>query len=291
LNTLATITRAIHLDWIITARFQSVLIVSSFGYLYYRVFLGLVNDWWSNSAYSHGVLIPFLSGYLIWQRRKELSDAHKQPSYIGFGIFLLGLISFIVGTVGGEEIIQRLSLPLSLLGLVFYLGGSQVVRLCLFPVAYLVMMIPLPFPIYRLASLRLRLFDSRVAEAVLPFLGVPVYREGYFLFLPNVVLEVADACSGVLSIVALMAIGVFYVHQVRSQRRLLLWLAIVPIAVAANAIRIVLVSAMSHHLGDWVLGTTFHRLTGTFNFLLGFLVLVMMHQALERILPKKNCLR
>jgi len=279
------------MGWIRVVKFPPVLVVCSFVYLYSPILLGLVQDWWSHAAYSHGFLIPFLSGYLIWQRRKELNDAHKRPSYVGFGIFLLGLSSIIVGSVGGEEIIQRLSLPLSLLGLVFYLGGSHVVGVCLFPVAYLVMMIPLPYPIYRLASLQLRLFDARVTEAVLPFLGVPVYREGYFLFLPNLVLEVADACSGVLSIVALMAIGIFYVHQVRSRRRLLLWLMIVPIAVAANAIRIVLVSAMAYHLGDWVLGTIFHRLTGTFNFLLGFLVLVLIQEALERILPKEDYLR
>src|SRR3989442_8029215 len=195
--------QALDLKW--GAFLQSVVLASLFLFLFYSTLKGMVFDWWSYSLYSHGFLIPLISGYLVWRRRKDFRECLKRSSLGGFGVFLLGLGFFVLGWLGEEELIQRLSLPATLIGLVYFLGGKQMAKLCLFPIGYLLLMIPIPFTVYKAAALDLRLLDAKLATSWLSFIGIPVFREGYLLRLPRITLDVADGCSGFLSIVTMLA--------------------------------------------------------------------------------------
>jgi len=251
----------------------------------------MVFDWWSYSLYSHGFLIPLISGYLVWRRRKDLQECPRRSSLVGLGVFLLGLGLFVLGWSGEEEFIQRLSLLATLLGLVYFLTGKQTAKLCLFPIGYLLLMIPIPFTVYKAAALDLRLLDATLATSWLSFIGIPVFREGYLLHLPRITLEVADGCSGFLSIVTMLALGILYLYQLQTGWKSVLWMSLIPIAVLSNVVRIVSIAVLTYFFGEWVLGSTFHRLSGTFNFLLGFMSLVILRNGLDRVSLRKEAKR
>jgi exosortase len=159
------------------------------------------------------------------------------------------------------------------------------IQLTLFPLSYLFLMIPIPHTAFKAISLRLRLFDAHVAASWVSWLGIPILQDGYLLFLPKVTLEVADGCSGVLSVVSLLAIGILYVHLTQTSwlNKVVLWLSIVPIAIGANIARIVTISVSVYVFGDWILDTFFHELGGTFNFLLGLLSIVLLGAFLTKM--------
>lgn len=286
MKTLAILIRNLALD----LRYGSLLRVATLGFvfvfLFYPVIQGLVLDWSTHYEYSHGFLIPLLSGYLIWCRRRELQECSGETSLAGFGILLFGLTFYVLGLSGQEEFVQRLSLPVTLAGLVYFLAGRRITKISLFPIGYLFLMIPIPFTLYKAIALELRLLDAKLVASWSSFLGVPVFREGYLIYLPNITLEVADGCSGVLSILALVALGTFYINQIELPMggKSLLWGLLIPVSVLANVVRIVTIVFLVHYSGEWVLQTTFHKLSGTFNFLLGFMTIALVGFMLKRIL-------
>ncbi len=261
-------------DW--SPGVRAAAISALFLLLYYPVIRLLAAEWLNSSGYSHGFLIPLISAYLIWERRARIRASIGKPNWIGLGVLLSGLGLLIMGTLGEEPFFQQFSLPITLIGLIYFLEGSQVARVCAFPVAYLYLMIPLPYPVYKTLALKLRLLVTGTAAYLSSALGVPTYHEGYMIHLPNVTLEVADGCSGILSIFSLLALGIFYVQGLRTKRRWVLWIALVPIAVVANVMRIVIIALVCFYSGRWILESVLHRVAAVFNFLLGFLLLFLI---------------
>jgi exosortase len=197
---------------------------------------------------------------------------------VGLGIYLLGMS-------GEEEIIQRLSFPITLMGLIYFLNGKRLARICLFSIGYLFLMIPIPYTLYKTLALKLRLLDAQLAASWSSFLGIPIFREADLLYLPQITLEVADGCSGVLSIVALLSLGIFYIYQLRIKPwgKALLLALLIPVAVLANVIRIVTIVVLVHNSGTWVLNTVIHKFNGVFNFILGFMTIVMVGAVMNKI--------
>jgi len=263
---------------------MGVLLAFLFLYLYYPISPGLVIDWWTRSEYSHGFLIPFITGYLIWARREQFRLNAVRPSVMGFGVFALGTLLYLLAAVGKEEFLMRVSMPLTLIGLIYFIAGAKFAKICLFPIGYLLFMIPVPYTFFRDISLVLRFFDAKVSAGVINRLGIPLFREGYVLHLPNISLEVADACSGVFSIVSLLALGIVYIERTQTNlhKKIFMWASIIPIAVFVNVVRIVTITVLVYGVGEWVLETTFHKVAGTFNFLLGFLAIVYLGRLLNR---------
>jgi len=233
-------------------------------------------------SHSHGFMIVALSAYLIWSRRQRLKCLHAQPHIGGLALLLAGLALFSLGALGGEELAERASLPVTLLGLLFYLGGLDLARVAAFPVLYLLLMIPLPYTLFRDITFSLRLFDAKVVALAASSLGIPVFLERFTLHLPEISLEVADGCSGAFSSVALIALGVFYIHEMERPNKLLLWALLIPIAVLANVVRIFVITVGTYLFGEWMLRSWVHQFSGVFNFLLGFGALVSLRGCLER---------
>ena len=267
-----------------TGMFARIAILGGlFLYAYYPVISGLVADWLAHREYSHAFLVPVLSMYLLWKRRRNLS-ALGTPSLVGLGVLGIGLAALWLGSLSGEDIIQRLSLPLTLFGLVYFTTAWRTARVCLFPFCYLLLMIPVPFPLYKTMAIQLRLFDAALVSSWASTLGVPVLLDGYLLHLPRITLEVADSCSGTLSILALVALGTFYISELDLPfvRKAVLWIVMIPISVLANVIRILIVVLFVHYSGNWVLETTFHQLTGMVNFVFGFTMVMIVGYFMRR---------
>ena len=210
-------------------------------YLYLRVGIRLVQDWYLIPDFAHGFLIPFFCAYVVWEKRQAIRSTPLEPSSTGTALVLLALLTYITGIYGAELFLARLSGIMLLAGLVWTFAGWRMLRLLQFPLLCLLLALPFPAVIFNQITFPLQLLASRAASAILPLMNVPVLREGNVIELPMMKLEVAEACSGIRSLMSLFTVAVIYGYLLEPSawRRTLLALASIPIAVAANALRIV----------------------------------------------------
>jgi exosortase len=218
----------------------SVLIGVLMAAVYYRVLAKLVIDWWQIPDFSHGFLVPVFAAYLVWAKRKTLIETKIAPTWSGIAVVFLGLVVLLLGVYGAELFLSRVSLVILLAGLVLCFGGWQLLKELRFALLVLLLAIPIPSIIFNEITLPLQILASKLASALLPLFGVPVLREGNVIELPAMKLEVAEACSGIRSLVSLFTLSIFYGYFLEKSflRRAVLALASIPIAIAANAVRI-----------------------------------------------------
>lgn len=220
--------------------FQVALLTILIGFLYYDILTRLVMDWWKDPNFSHGFLVPFFSAFVVWQSRRRLAALPAEPSWFGLVVAAGSLGILIVGVLGAEFFLSRSSLVFLLAGLVIYFLGWKHFRALLFPWAFLFLMIPIPAIIFNQIAFPLQFLAARLASSLLVLSGIPVLRDGNIIQLPTMTLEVAEACSGIRSLMSLGTLAVIYGYflETRKLPRVLLALAAIPIAVAANALRI-----------------------------------------------------
>ena len=259
--------------------------------LYAPVVPPMVQEWVDFPSLSHGFAIPLIAGYLIWAKREQLRAIKPAPSALGLPLLALGLLALLLGTYGNEPFLARLSLPLTLEGIALLIGGAPLFKHVWFGIGYLVFMIPLPYATLKLVTFRSRIFDAAVSGQLLQWFGVPVLQDGVWLHLPNIILEVADECSSIPALAALTALGAAYAAITRSGgviHRVVLVLATIPLAIASNIVRIVSTALGVYHIGPVVLQSTLHQFNGTTNFLLTFLLLMLLDRGLSGIRRRKR---
>jgi exosortase len=252
--------------------------------VYAPVFPSLVSDWATFPSLSHGFAVPVISAWLIWARRREIADLAFTPAWSGCAIVAVGLAAYTAGAWAAEPFLARLSLPLTLMGAVLFLGGARVAREFLPGIGYLLFMIPPPYLFMKPLTDDARLVDATVTATLLPLIGVPVFQEGFLLHLPNMTLEVADVCSSIPATVALLALGAAYGYLNRRPRtiRIILLLAAVPLGIASNIFRIATTAAGAYYLGPIALHNVIHMWNGTTVFLLTFGALALLDSGLRR---------
>jgi EpsI family protein len=250
---------------------------------------GLVKDWYENSTFSYGFLIPFIAGYLAWQCRADLKSIPVNPSLVGVFPLAFAVIVGLIGTAIGDSFTARVSMILALGSSIYLLLGRRFLSLLLFPVCYLALMIPVPYVLTKEIAYQLRFLDAIISVNALELIGIPVYREAYFLHLPNITLEVADMCAGLASIFALFALGTFYVYflPVAARVKAVLVLSTFPIAVFANLVRIIVVAVLAYFIGPVTLEMLFHRFSGTTTFLLALALLILLGEYLRKKWPQR----
>lgn len=239
---------------------------------YWTVVPGMLRDWWDDPNFSHGFIVPLFSGYLIWQRRNELDLFPERESGLA-GLLVVGaaVCALVVGKAGGEYFSMRMSLVLAIVGFFRLLFGKAGFRKCWFPLGFLVFMVPLPYIFYDALAFPLKMIASWVGEHSLEVIGVPVLREGNIIFLPNLQLEVADACSGIRSLMSLsaLALATAYFMQIGTAKGGVLCLSAVPISVLTNSMRISVTGILSYRFGQRAAEGFFHEFSGWVVFLLG----------------------
>jgi exosortase len=256
--------------------------------LYAPVIAGLASDWIEFPSLSHGFAVPLISAYLLWDKRRRLAETPVRGSFAGLVLVILALGMLVIGSLGGESFIARLSLPLALLGLVLFLMGTGVARHTWVAVAYLMFMIPLPYLTLKAVTYQSRLFDAGLTATVLGWLGVPVLRDGVMLQLPNMTLEVADECSSVPAIAALLALGAAYaqLHARPTWIRAVLTIGAAPLGLLSNIIRLILTSLSAYYFGPIALNNVIHKFNGTTVFLATVILLVLLDTLLTYLWKK-----
>ena len=261
----------------------ALLLAGAVAWLYAGVLPGLVRQWATDDDYSHGFFVVPLAAFFAWERRGALVRAPRQPSAAGLLVLGASLLCFVAGQFGSELFLTRISLVGVLAGLVLFVLGWQHLRVLAFPLAFLLLMVPLPAIIFNHIAFPLQILASRVGETVIAAGGVPVLREGNVLFLPGRPLEVAEACSGIRSLMSLFMLAVVlgYFMETRTPVRVLIALAAVPIAVIANAARVAGTGLASYWISPAAADGFFHTFSGWIMFVVALAGLLAFHRAIE----------
>lgn len=258
---------------IISALATSALAVVVFAPILYYMFL----HWGQVADYSHGYLIPPLSAYFIWERRRRIARTPIEPSWWGVVPLALGALALTIGRLGVELMSMRVAFVLTLIGLQLLLLGIPMSRVLAFPLFFLFMMVPLPQSLVNIIAFPLQLVAADLAVNVLHWFGMPVLREGNILHLPTRPLFVAEACSGLRSLMALGTLGVLFAYFFRKSwpERLLLVASTIPIAVLVNAFRVALTAVLTHVWGPQMADGAIHQTEGFFTFGMAFALLML----------------
>ncbi len=256
--------------------------------LYHHVAIKLVSDWIQYPDYSHGLLIPFFFLFLLWDKRHALNKVPLEQSWAGLPLVALGLFFLLVGVFGADLFFSRFSFILLATGLVWTLLGWPMLTRWPFMLFVLFLAIPLPAVLLNHITFPLQLFASRIASDLLPLAGVPVLREGNVIILPALPLEVAEACSGIRSLMSLFTVAVMYGYfmERRTSVRTLLALAALPIAVAANVARIFGTGLCVQYWDPEKALGFFHEFSGWLMFLVSLASLFFTHKLLLLLMPK-----
>jgi exosortase len=272
----------------------ALLLISS-AFLFSHVVFKLVHDWATDDNASHGFLIVPIALYLAWERRGQLARLERRPSLLGLLIVLGSVGVLAAGTLGSELFLSRISMLGVLCGTIVFMWGWRQLRTLAFPIAFLLLMIPLPAIIFNQIALPLQLLASRVGELTLMALGIPVLREGNVIVLAHTTLEVVEACSGIRSLAALITLGVVYGYftDPRTSVRVAIVLSSIPIAVVANALRVAGTGVAAQYYGPGVAEGFFHTFSGWVVFIVAFagllgvrVLLVSFAEMVARLRPQ-----
>jgi exosortase len=247
--------------------------------LYGAILRDLVRQWWEDDNYSHGFLVPLFSAFLIWQRRMELVSLAPAGSWTGLPVLAAGVGALLLGDIGGENFLMRSSLIIILAGLVLFHLGSAVFRRVAFPMAFLFFMVPLPAILFFAVAFPLQNIAAQGAAWTLDVVGVPVLLDGNVIQLSQISLGVTEACSGVRSLISLLAMAVAWAYLTLPGIGGVIGLAVaaVPITVVANVGRVVLTGLIAEWFGIEYAQGFFHLVSGWVIFLVAFVTLLGAH--------------
>jgi len=258
--------------------------------LYYSVIRDLVGDWVIDENYSHGFLIPLVSAFFVWRQRDVLRKIRWSSHNLGLVVLVTGLLMFMAANVAVEYFTMRFSLLVVIGGLILYLGGKDLAGRLVFPLLYLVFMIPVPYVLYYTISFPLEILASRWTAGVLSILGIPIFREGNILYLENITLQVIDACSGLRSLISLSALSaaMAYMTQKTVLKGAILFLASAPVAIAANILRLSVTAVLASIYGEQLAQGFLHKFSGMVVFIFAVISLSLIGGLLRWLSFKKN---
>jgi exosortase len=262
---------------------QAALLIVLLAWLYGSILFHLVKQWANDPNFSHGFFVPAFSLFVLWQDRERLARQPRKPSAWGLPIVIFALAMLVVGVLGAELFLSRTSLLLLIAGLVIFFSGWPFFRAMLFPWAFLFLMIPIPAIVFSQITFPLQMLASKMAALLLPLLGVPVLREGNVINLPAMPLEVAEACSGIRSLLSLSTLAIIYGYltETRIWVRVALTLASIPIAVAANSLRIVGTGLLVQYWDPDKAEGFFHLFSGWLVFMVSLAMLILLHRLFQ----------
>ncbi len=265
-------------------RLKLMLVLPLLAGMYYTIVPDMVKQWYQDENYAHGFFVPIIAGYFLWQRWPDLKTRLVKPDVLGLVVIMWGLLQLLVAWLGAEYFTMRSSLIILLAGMTLFWFGREILKGMAMPLGYLIFMVPLPYIIYDMLAFPLKLFVTKVSVAFLKLVGVVVMREGNIIMFPTTTLEVADACSGMRSLISLLAISVAYACMLRTShaRRWVIIFSAIPIAVATNMLRVIVTGILAQWWGAKAAEGFFHEFAGLAVFVLALVMLFAFGQMLQR---------
>jgi exosortase len=292
--------------------YKPLAIAAALAFLYFTVALKLGNDWWHDENYSHGLLIPFVIGFILWQERERFREPESRPAawWLGSIGIAASLLTLWAGTAGAELFVQRVSLVLMLASIVIYFFGIRLLTVAAVPLMLLALSIPIPQIIFNRIAFPLQLFASRCAVSAMSLFSIPVLRQGNVIELMPLgatqpkKLAVVEACSGIRSLMTLVTLAMIYAYFTRPKvaptsvcdgkrdtqtklyatiRFVTLVLAAVPIAILTNAMRVSGTGVLAHYYGTGIADGFFHSFSGWVIYIVAAGLLLATGWILDRI--------
>lgn len=258
----------------------SVLVIIA----YIPTFIWMIDRWEAkDSYYSHGLLIPLISIFLVWLKRKMLNQIKIKPAKVGWLFFAGGIVIHLVSALWRIYFTSGFALILIIVGLVLLFFGKEYLQQLWFPIVFLIFMIPLPLVAIANISFKLKIFAAQISTILINKLGVPAIREGSIIKTANSYIIVEDPCSGIRSLIAMIALGALmaYFLNATKWKKGVLFLSSIPIAVGSNVIRITSLSLVSEIYGAKYATGIFHDTMGILVFVFAFLGLSLVGKLLE----------
>jgi exosortase len=264
-------------SWRPIAWFGALLILC-----YAPILYRMAVQWATNEDMGHGFFVPVVAGFIAWQRRHILLATPRQPN--GWGLFLVvfAALEATVATLGAELFTARLAFVIALFGVILYLGGKAWVKALLFPLVLLLFMIPIPAIIYAQLTLKLQMLASELGEVLITWMNIPVLRNGNTLVLPSQTLDIAEACSGIRSLLSLAFLSLVYAYftDKRIWMRWALLIATIPIAIGANGVRVAITGLLSE-VNPKLASGIYHESEGYIVFIVALIALIIVHRLIS----------
>ncbi|MDP3584451.1 MAG: exosortase B [Thiobacillus sp.] len=263
--------------------------------LYVPTYWMLAHGIWNSDDYAHGPIVLVVTLYLIWQQRAVfMHDASRVPgrgeAFVGWVLLVFGLLAYAVGRSQDIIIFEIGSQIPVILGVLLVTLGMTAARALWFALFFLLFMVPLPGFFVDAVTGPLKNYISIIAEQILYAAGYPIARSGVVLTVGQYQLLVADACSGLHSMFSLSAMGLLYLYLMQRTsvaRNLIIMAAIIPIAFAANIVRVMVLILVTYHLGDEAGQGFLHGFAGIMLFVIGLLFLFLLDWVLGFIFPDR----
>jgi len=245
----------------------------------------LWSRWLENPDYSHGPLIPLISAFIIYQKRDQLKRIQIQGSNAGLFVIFLAVSMYIIGHRASVNFLLSYSLIINLVGILLFLYGKEMVFRLIFPILYLFFMVPFWSGAIIEVSNGLKVFSSLLSSTMIGILGYPIFRDGVILNLSNGVLEVADPCSGIRSLIALLSLATVlaYFTPTRLLNRIIIVLSAIPIAVFGNTLRVVFFAVVLEEKGIVITEGPLHTISGLLVFVFALFVLFGVSRWMVRV--------
>jgi exosortase A len=266
-------------------KWKMAVLLLAWAVAFYPVLPAMVEAWLSHSDNSHALLVPLISLYFLWEKRAAMRRVPVQGSSPGLLLLVVSLAIYFVSYVGGIAFFARLMLVAALIGLLWSCLGTPMLRLLAFPLGFLFFMVPIPDTLLGMVSFPLQMAATRISAGLIQFCSIPVYREGNMLYFMQTQLEVAEACSGIRSIMSLTMLSVIfaYISSGNWWRKVVLILSAIPIAMLANILRVSGTGVLAHFFGDRVARGFLHDFSGVAVFLFGLALLFFVFSVLKRV--------
>jgi exosortase len=257
--------------------------------LFFPVVREMVTEWATDEDMGHAFFVPLVAGFIVWQKRADILAQPVKPCWPAAVLVVWGFAQMMIGVLGAEFFISRTALLVSTVGIIWMIAGTAVLRSMAFPLFLLVFMFRIPLFVYQQITFPLQLFASHVAASTLSAMGIPVLRDGNVLELANQRLQVVEACSGIRSLLSLTFLSLAYAHffDNRGWMKPVLFLATIPIAIAANAGRVTLTGILSEYNREWADGI-YHLMEGWVIFVVALLALILVHKMISRFLRPRH---
>jgi exosortase len=238
----------------------------------------------TDSYYSHGILVPFVSMFLIGQMYGELNQLKREESDWGLRLIVIGLFIHLISSALRVYFTSGFSMLIVLYGLVLHFRGEAFFRKMLFPLLFLMFMVPLPMVVVANLSFQLKIFAAEISTSVLNNIRIPAIREGSIIKMHTAYVVVDDVCSGLRSLISLTALGSLFAYWIKGTmtRRVILFLSTIPIAIITNACRITFLSMISEIWGSDKATGFVHDMTGYMVFVLAFALLYITKKIIEQ---------
>jgi len=251
--------------------------------LFLPVLVPLVAQWFNDENMGYAFFVPLVVGYVTWLDRERIMDAPVKPCWPALTLVVWGFLQMLLGLLGALSFISRTAFVVTVVGVVWTIAGTAVMRALAFPAVLLLFMIPIPLYVYQRMTIPLQNLATQLAAFGLDLIGIPVSRDGNVLTLPSHSLDVVEACSGIRSLLSLTFLSVAYgrLFETRKWVKITLLVATVPIAIACNAARITLTGILTEYKPEIADGA-YHAFEGWVIFMFELVTLLGLHRLLTR---------